>query len=81
MSGTDEIPTTGEIRLEPHWPGVRRYVEAMFRGGSRENARDIAATMGCEAPNLEGMGCPNWCAGSETAHASDCPVGARERIS
>jgi hypothetical protein len=50
MSG--DIPTTGTITLEPNWEGVRRYVVAMARGGNLPQARTIAATMGCEAPDL-----------------------------
>lgn len=72
-----EIPITGTVTLEPHWPGVRRYVEAMFRSDP-DHAREIASSMGCEAPNLPGMACPNYCMGSATAHASDCPVGQRK---
>lgn len=80
MKMGDEIPTTGTVTLEPHWPNVRRYVVAVHRSDPA-HAQDIAATLGCEAPNLPGMTCPNQCGAHATKpHALDCPVGKRERI-
>lgn len=56
MPAPDDIPTTGEtIRLEPHWPGLRRYVVALAKSGELAHAREIASAMGCEAPDLSGF--------------------------
>ncbi|OPZ65188.1 MAG: hypothetical protein BWY85_00726 [Firmicutes bacterium ADurb.Bin506] len=39
------------ITVEPHWPGMRRWVLAMYQTDP-DKAREIAAQMGCEAPEL-----------------------------
>lgn len=43
--------TTQYITVEPHWPGVRRYVREVFRTDP-DAARRMAAAMGSEAPAL-----------------------------
>jgi hypothetical protein len=75
-----ELPIVGTVTLKPHWPGVRAYVEQMARSGGRGQAQAMASSMGCEAPNLRGLDCPNRCGHAAGAHAPDCPVGQREPV-
>jgi len=40
------------ITLEPNWEGVRRWVVECVFPSDPEHAREIAAAMGSEAPDL-----------------------------